>query len=466
MKTRYYSFLILLFVALQVDAQDIKGSWKGDLKVMGQSIPLIVHFEDRDGEWSGKMDSPEQSAMGIPMEKIITNELKVSFEMSMLNASYEGVLTNDEINGNFSQGGMKLPLDFTRVNPDEIKKKEIPKRPQTPKEPFDYDIQEVSFGNKIDNITLKGTLTKPSGEGKFPAVVLITGSGPNTRDHEILGHKPFWVMADYLSENGVVVLRYDERGVGESNGDFSLANIEDLKNDVVSGIEFLKNHPSVDLSKIGVIGHSEGGLITWMLGSERHDLSFLISLAGPVVPIKDMMTKQTEELVKVAGAPELLVKSETNKNRKIYQAVIDSKSDEEWKAALKPIFEASLKELNIPESQWPNAIISAQEVYESQLTPSMIYFLKMNPEDYIKEIDIPVFAGFGTKDLQVVASQNGNRLIELFEGKSDLLTLKVYNNLNHLFQTAKTGSTKEYGSIEESINEEVLDDMLRFIRDQ
>lgn len=466
MKTIFYSFLMLLFISPQVQSQDISGSWKGDLKVMGQSLPLIVHFEEQNGEWTGKMDSPQQNAMGIPMKKVLANELMVSFEMSVLNASYEGVLTNDEIKGNFSQGGMKFPLDFSRANPDDIQKREVPNRPQTPKEPFNYDIEEVSFENKSDNITLMGTLTKPKGEGKFPAVVLITGSGPHNRDHEILGHKPFWVMADYLSENGIVVLRYDERGIGKSTGDFSSATTFDLKNDVVSAIKFLENHPSVDLSKIGVIGHSEGGLISWILGSEEYNLSFLVSLAGPVVPIKELMTKQTEELARVSGLPESIVKSEVNKNKQVYQAVIDSQSDEEWKAALGPIFEANLKEMYVPENMWASQITSLRNAYESQLTPWMVNFLKMNPEVYISEIDIPVFAAFGTKDLQVAAAQNGNRLIELFEGKSDLLALKVYDNLNHIFQTAQTGGIEEYGKIEETFNEKVLSDIVKFIKQQ
>ena len=376
MKTLFYSFLMLLYFVPQVDAQDIKGSWKGDLKVMGQSLPLIVHFKEQNGEWTGKMDSPNQNAMGIPMKKVLANELMLSFEMSMLNASYEGVFINNEIKGNFSQGGMKLPLDFMRVDPDDIQKKEIPNRPQTPKEPFNYDIEEVSFGNKSDDITLMGTLTKPKGKGKFPTVILITGSGPHTRDHEILGHKPFWVMADYLSKNGIVVLRYDKRGIGESTGDFNRATTFDLKNDVSSAIEFLKNHPSVDLNNIGVIGHSEGGLISWMLGSEEENLSFLISLAGPVIPINEMMAKQTEELARVAGLPESVVNSETKKNKQVYQAVIDSQTDDEWKAALDPIFEANLKEMSIPENMRSNQMTSLRDAYESQLTPWMVIFLK------------------------------------------------------------------------------------------
>jgi dienelactone hydrolase len=466
MKTLFYSFLMLLYFVPQVDAQDIKGSWKGDLKVMGQSLPLIVHFKEQNGEWTGKMDSPNQNAMGIPMKKVLANELMLSFEMSMLNASYEGVFINNEIKGNFSQGGMKLPLDFMRVDPDDIQKKEIPNRPQTPKEPFNYDIEEVSFGNKSDDITLMGTLTKPKGKGKFPTVVLITGSGPHTRDHEILGHKPFWVMADYLSKNGIVVLRYDKRGIGESTGDFNRSTTFDLKNDVSSAIEFLKNHPSVDLNNIGVIGHSEGGLISWMLGSEEGNLSFLISLAGPVIPINEMMAKQTEELARVAGLPESVVNSETKKNKQVYQAVIDSQTDDEWKAALEPIFEANLKEMSIPENMRSNQMTSLRDAYESQLTPWMVNFLKMNPEIYINEIDIPVFAAFGTKDLQVDAAQNGNRLTELFENKSELLTLKVYDNLNHIFQTAQTGGIDEYGKIEETFNEKVLADIVGFIKKQ
>ncbi|MCH7400349.1 alpha/beta hydrolase family protein [Belliella kenyensis] len=458
-------FGILIFSLTNSYSQTAQGTWKGDLAVMGQKLPLIIHLNESNGEWEGSIDSPSQGAMGIKMSKVLFDGMMLSFEMSVGNAFYEGVMVNEEIKGNFSQGGMKLPLDFRRIR-DGIADEVMPRRPQHPVEPFDYEIKEVSFRNDQADIMFKGTLTTPSDEDSYPGVILISGSGPQNRDHEMMAHKPFWVMADYLTSRGIAVLRYDERGVGESSGSFADATTIDFMEDASAAIDFLKKQDKINPDLIGVIGHSEGGLITWMLGDDRDDLAFLISLAGPVMPITEMMKKQTEDVTRVAGASEEIVKMMTNRNQEVYKIIVDSETVEEVKPRIKALFEQELKELNVPESLFESELGKLQQAYEAKLDLWMLNFLKMDPNTYIQNIDIPTFAAFGSKDLQVNAAQNANRISEIFESKSDLLTLKVYENLNHLFQAAQTGAIDEYAKIEETINYQLLEDITDFILNQ
>ncbi|SIS77123.1 alpha/beta hydrolase family protein [Belliella pelovolcani] len=462
MKNALFSILLFALCIQNIHAQSIEGSWQGELAVMGQKIPLIVHFSEKEGEWSGKMDSPNQGAMGIAMRKVLFDGTMLSFEMSMGNASYEGLLLGEQIKGNFSQSGMSIPLDFTKAKDGELKSAQ-PNRPQNPQEPFEYEIQELSFENSEAGILLKGTLTKPAGNGPFPTVVLISGSGPHNRDHEIMGHRPFWVMADYLTNRGIAVLRYDERGVGESKGVYTDATTIDLMTDVSAALDFLKSQDYVDSKRLGVIGHSEGGLISWMLGAEYEGLDFLITMAPPVIPITELMDKQTEAITRVSGANEMIVKAAVERNREVYQVVVESNNIDEIKPKLKELFESQLKSMGIPESMMDAQLKQLQQAYESQLDTWMINFLKMKPADYIHRIDIPVFAAFGSKDLQVDAAQNGNELIALFSDKPELLEVKVYENQNHLFQTAQTGAVDEYAKIEESISYLLLEDIVKFI---
>lgn len=292
---------------------------------------------------------------------------------------------------------------------------------------------------------------------------MISGSGPQNRDQEIMGHRPFWIMADYLSSRGVAVLRYDERGVGESTGVFAEATTIELKTDASAALDFLRKQDFVDSRKLGVIGHSEGGLISWMLGSEYKELDFLITLAPPVVPITELMDKQTEAITRVSGANEMIVNAAVERNREVYKVVVESNSIDEIKPKLKTLFEAQLKSMGLPESMMESQLQQLQQAYESQLDTWMINFLKMKPEVYIQKIDIPVFAAFGSKDLQVDAAQNGNKLVALFSEKPELLEVKVYENQNHLFQTAQTGAVDEYAKIEESISYLLLEDIVKFI---
>jgi alpha-beta hydrolase superfamily lysophospholipase len=376
---------------------------------------------------------------------------------------YDGLFVGETIQGTFKQSEMNLPLDLKRSLEGNAKEKEV-KRPQKPQPPYNYEVYDTGFSNQIGN-HLKGTITKPFGNGPFPSVILVSGSGPQNRNSEIFGHEPFLVMADYFTQNGIVVLRYDERGVGESEGEFSSATSEDFFKDAQEGIRHLKSFDFVETEPMGMIGHSEGGLIAWMMAAEADNLGlqFAVSLAGPVVPIPDLMEKQTEDVSRSAGNPKDLVDQQLRINSRYYQMIIDSQDLNDAKSKVKALVNEEIATYDLSPELKQQQINSLVPALEKSLNPWFFNFIRTNPELYIQQIQIPVFAAFGGKDVQVNAVQNGNRLLELFKGKEELLEIKVYPELNHLFQKAKTGAVAEYAEIEETFNVEVLRDMANFI---
>ena len=462
MKTIHLVFLLIVFLVQPTIGQELTGSWKAELEVMGQKIPLLFHFEKEDGQWTGKMDSPSQGAMGIPMSKVLFDGLMLAFEIGGGVISYEGLFVEAKIQGTFKQSGLSLPLDLLKA--DDNARENAVQRPQEPQAPFEYEIIETHFVNSLGN-RLYGTITKPQGAGPFPAVILVTGSGPQNRNSEIFGHAPFWVMADYLTSHGIVVFRYDERGVGESEGNFSQATTSDFAKDAKAAFAHLTSFDYVDKSNAGMIGHSEGGLIAWVMAAntENTDLKFVLALAGPVVPIPDLMKKQTEDVSRSVGNPKALVEQQVKINSRFYQMVEESKNLEEAKSQVKALVNEVVGTYDMSAELKQEQINNLIPALERSLNPWFYHFIRTNPEALIEQIQIPVFAAFGGKDVQVNAAQNGNRLVQLFQGKDDLLTLKVYPNLNHLFQSAQTGAVSEYAEIEETFNEEVLKDIAKFI---
>jgi uncharacterized protein len=456
--------VLILFATYSVHGQELQGSWSGTLEVMGQRLPLNFHFEPAGDDWQGTMDSPNQGAKGIKMSKVLFNGMMLTFEVAMAGITYEGIWAEPGFKGTFKQGAMEFPLDLKRM---EIQgAPEPPKRPQTPNGPFDYEIIETNFKNLAEEITLFGTLTKPRGDGPFPAVVLVTGSGPQNRNSEIFGHQSFWVIADYLTRNGIAVLRYDERGVGESDGVFENATSVDFKTDAQLAVEHLRKFPWTDQAKVGVIGHSEGGLISWMMGAEGKGLDFIISLAGPVVPIPQLMAKQTADVSRSVGNPKELVERQVSINGKLYQVIAESNSAAEAKEKIDLLAEEMLLEYGLEGEQANQQRQALKEAFSNSLSPWFYNFIRTNPEQYIEKIKLPVFAAFGEKDIQVNAAQNANRLQELLGSKSGQLELKVYPNLNHLFQHADSGSVAEYQTLEETFNQQVLEDIVAFILEQ
>lgn len=462
MKTIILTFLIFIHLNLVAQSQELTGSWKGTLEVMGQKLPLLFHFDLEGEEWKGTMDSPNQGAKGIPLSKVLFNGFMLSFELAVGGISYEGLFVEENIKGTFKQSGMSFPLDLTKElnqnNPD----KQL-NRPQHPKPPFDYSELAIDFNNEREGIQLRGLITKPNGEGPFPAVVLVTGSGPQDRNSEIFGHKPFLVIADYLTKQGIVVLRYDERGVGESEGQFSSATSVDFKDDALFALEYLRRQAFVDNQRVGVIGHSEGGLISWLIGAEQNKADFLIALAAPVVPIPDLMLKQTEDISRSSGSPQELVNQQVSINKKFYDLITYSKNSDDAISKIPELVDEIMAGYGLEKEILEQQANSLSSTFKKSINPWFYNFIKTNPEEYISKITVPTFAAFGGKDLQVNAAQNGNRLIELFQTKPKLLQLKVYPGLNHLFQKAETGAVSEYEAIEETFNLSVLQDIVVFI---
>lgn len=300
MKKLQILFLLILFGA-SLHSQEITGQWNGLLKVQNTELNLVFHIEKTTNGYQSTMDSPDQGAHGIPVETTSYSEGLLKIKLPNLMIEYVGRLENNQIVGDFKQGGTSFPLNLSR----EMPKKEIVLRPQEPKAPFPYSSEEILFENPKAQIQLAGTLTLPQQEGKCPAVVLITGSGAQNRDEELFGHKPFLVLADHLTRNGIAVLRYDDRCTAQSEGDFNSATSVDLADDADAAINYLRSRNEIDKKQIGLIGHSEGGLIAPMLAAKSKDIAFIVLLAGPGMKGADLILLQQALLAKAAGIDEV-----------------------------------------------------------------------------------------------------------------------------------------------------------------
>ncbi|GGZ15339.1 alpha/beta hydrolase [Echinicola pacifica] len=447
-----------LFTCSNILAQTspLTGAWKGELKVSGQTLPVIFHLEQSDGEWRGTMDSPKQNAKGIKIGKVLYAEPMLSIESPQMGLKYEGLLMGDSIQGTFTQAGFEAPLVLQKMEADE---ETSLAKPQEPRGPFPYNSETYSFTNDKAGITLHGTLTTPPGEGPFPAVILVSGSGPHTRDGDILGHKPFLVIADYFARQGIAVLSYDERGLGQSEGDFSTATSYDLAEDAAAALAQLEKSPKVDPHKTGIIGHSEGGLLAWMLAGTNEAGDFAISLAGPTVPIIDLMLQQTRDLMVMEGMSEEQIESIEDFNRQMYTLFIDYDDIEVITTEVYSLLKSRAESEGI-------SLTEAQLGQQTKgiLSPWFRAFIRMDPTPAIKNTSIPVLAIFAEKDVQVNAEVNNEALKKIvLEGGKENIRHIIVPGLNHLFQHSETGSISEYGILEETFSEEVMQQMVDYI---
>lgn len=448
---KFIVVLLLVFTTILTSySQDITGTWKGELNVFGQKLDLFFTFtKGEEGRYSATMDIPMQGVKDLPVEEVKFEKLVLELNLTALGASYKGTYVINGFVGDFSQGGMAFKLNLLR---GEIT---APKRPQEPKPPYPYHSEEVKFSNTRDNITLAGTLTLPEGAGPFPAVVMITGSGYQNRDEELFGHKPFHVIADYLTRRGIAVLRYDDRGVGESGGSTQGNTSEDLSYDAQAALSFLTTRG--DISKVGLCGHSEGGTIAFMLGAREPKTSFIVSLAGTGVNGAEVLISQTRAISKLMGVSEEYLASSEKINKSIYDVIFESdKNDPSLKEkCMARVRQNSTSPIN------EEAILKG---IDNALDPWFYYFIKYSPYEAIKSIKIPILALNGDKDIQVIPSINIPAIIKACEeGGNKSLTTKVLPGLNHLFQHCTTGNINEYASIEETISEEVLEIIAEWI---
>jgi len=387
------------------------GSWSGKLNVGAVSLTLVLNLEQAEGYVKVSLDSPDQGAKGIPAFKEYLSDDSLAVKVEQIGMTYRARLKDGKLNGTFSQNGFSTPLVLAKGVVSEVK------RPQTPKPPYPYVTEEVSFRNDADGATLAGTLTWPVGydkqsKQKPTVVLLVSGSGQQNRDEELFEHKPFLVIADYMARQGIATLRYDDRATGASvGGEVKNATTEDFSRDAAAGLDFLRSRKA--FAKIGILGHSEGGSIAFMLAAKKQT-DFVVTLAGPGVKGDTLLAAQGNRILSLSGMPANM----TVEKYRQQQAV--------------------------------------------QTAPWIKWFIDYDPSDDIRQTRCPVFALNGERDCQVISSQNLIAIQKLLPKLKQNL-IKEYPTLNHLFQHSTTGLVAEYGQIEETISPEVLSDIAQWI---
>jgi pimeloyl-ACP methyl ester carboxylesterase len=434
-------------------AAEVAGIWQGTIDAGGTKLRVVLKVsKGTDGTLTAALDSIDQGAKDLKVDTISVKDSTFSFEMKMLGASYTGRLNNDgsEINGQFTQGGGSIPLVFRRGE-----KPPEPKRPQEPKPPYPYNEEEVVFENKSAGVKLAGTLTLPRAGGPFAAVLLITGSGPQDRNEMVFGHKPFMVLADHLTRSGLAVLRYDDRGIGKSTGEFGKANTEDFAGDAVAGVEYLKTRKEINPKQIGLIGHSEGGIIAPIVAVRSPDVAFVVLLAGTAMPGDQLLYLQGNLLAKAAGASDQAIADQRALQEAMFAIVRQERDSVAAERKLREHLGNSIA--GLPEEQKKAALQQIEVQIKTVNSPWFRYFLTYDPVPMLKRVQCPVLALNGGRDLQVPPKENLEKIAAVLKESSnkDYKTV-VFPGLNHLFQTCTTGLVSEYTTIEETISPPVL----------
>jgi uncharacterized protein len=436
--------------------QKVKGSWSGKLSVQGMELTLVFNLTANDQDSiTITMDSPDQGAKGIATSKVILTTDSLIVKIKSLMGSYMGAFREDYslLTGTWKQGGMSFPLD--------LKYQEKPvtiNRPQEPKPPFPYLQEEVIINNKQGGFDLSGTLTYPKEGAPFPVVILITGSGPQNRDEELMGHKPFLVLADHLTRNGIAVLRCDDRGVGKSGGKFSTATTLDFAEDVSAMVDFLKFHSNIDSSRVGLIGHSEGGMVTSVVASERKDIDFVILMAGPGVSGEKIILLQSALLFKSNGATDKEIEAVLKEDEEIFSILKKNKDNDKASEKIRKAMNEFNKKQ--PAGNGTKEALDSETDMKIKIFTSAWFrgFITLDPMKYLSHVKCPLLAINGELDMQVPPAENLEAIERamILAGNSNY-TVEMIPGLNHLFQTAPTGNPSEYGKIDETISPGVLD---------
>ncbi|MBL7683532.1 MAG: alpha/beta fold hydrolase [Flavipsychrobacter sp.] len=452
--------LVAACMALSLTAvaqSKLTGNWEGEMNV-GQKVRLVFRVTEANGKLSTIMDSPDQGVTGIPVAGTTMNGDSVLFDLSNAGIQYSGLLKGESIDGVWKQNGMKLPLVMKKTDkPAELR------RPQTPKPPFGYLSEDVTFKNADGSISYGATITMPAGGKTYPAVLLISGSGPQNRDEELMGHKPFAVLADYLTKKGYVVLRVDDRGVAQTTGDRKKATSADFAKDANAAIDYLKTRKEVNVKKIGMLGHSEGGMIAPMVAADRKDIDFVVLMAGPGVKIYELMEDQSAAMMLAGGVSENIVAEYRKLYRGIEQAVISSSTGEEAKNKMIQVTTTwkstatkdAIALVDIDDFEKEKKFID--EFMRMYHDAWFNYFLKYDPQPVLQKLNCKVLALNGEKDMQVLSKANLDGIKQsLAKSKTKMYDVKELPGLNHLFQTCKVCTVQEYGVLEETISPTAL----------
>jgi len=434
--------------------EKLAGSWMGRLESGVMYIRLVfnIHLNDRD-TLTASLESPDQGSVIIPVGLVEYREDSVFIEAAIIGGRYSGIVKDDKnIEGTWEQMGIKYPLN--------MEKQDAPfklNRPQEPQPPFPYITEEVRFRNEKAGITLAGTLTIPEGTGPFPAAILISGSGPQNRDEEIMGHKPFAVIADHLTRNGIAVLRYDDRGVGKSEGNYSTATSADLATDAEAASIFIESHHLIDKARTGFIGHSEGGLIAPMVASVKPATAFIVSLAGPGVKGEELLLKQAEEISLAMGNSKEDAEIAKSINQKLYKIMRKYPDSRKAETKLVRTMTKELRKIGVEDEVIKERINNLKLTLLGDSYGWFRFFIMSEPSDYWSKVTCRVLILNGEKDLQVNPAINTEGIARaLTRGGNTSHTVRILPGLNHLFQNSTTGLPGEYGTIEETFSDEVL----------
>jgi uncharacterized protein len=425
-----------------------EGIWQGALEGNGMRLRLQLHVSHADNnQLVAALDSPDQTISGLPATRVSEKDSNFHFEIPVVNGAYDGTLNaaKNAITGTWTQNESKQPLEFKRSD----KLLELI-RPQTPVKPYSYREVEVVFPNSHARISLAGTLTLPVGSGPFPVAILLHGSGPHDRDETLLGHRPFLVLADYLTRKGIAVLRFDKRGNGKSTGDYANATTEDFASDCEAAIAYMKTRKDIVSNRIGLIGHSEGGIIAPMVAARSKDVAWIVLLAGPGLNGEDSLLLQSKAILKTTGVNEGQIVTTLNFNKQTYALVRQEKNRATLESKLADLVQSSGMSATLPSS-------ALQLQMGMLVSPWFRYFLDYDPVPALQKTQCPVLALNGEKDLQVPAKENLASVQKaLQDGGNKDFQITQLPGLNHLFQNCPTGSPTEYGAIEETIAPEAL----------
>ena len=426
----------------------VAGTWDGTLQVGGTALRLVVHIQKTGSGFSSTLDSPDQGAYDIPVAHTRVTGDSLRLDVTAVNGRYDGARhAPNRIDGTWTQGGVSASLVLTPA-----RDASGPNRPQTPEPPFPYGTEDLAFRNEADGLTLAGTFSRPSSDGPHPTVVLVSGSGAQTRDSEVARHKLFLVVADYLTRQGIAVFRYDERGVGASEGTFATATTADLARDAQAAVEAIAARD--DVRTVGLYGHSEGGWVAPMVDARSDAVDFLVLMAPPSVPGDALITEQRARIVASQGAPPAYVDSVRAQQARVTRA-----------AARAPDSTAAARQIRRTLTAIGGAEAQITAQIRAMTTPWFRYFISNDPADALREVDVPVLALFAENDLQVIPEQNRPPLeAALNASDSPDVTVDTVPGMNHLFQPSDTGRISEYGQIETTMAPAVLERIAAWVQ--
>lgn len=447
--------------------------WRGTIQVPGMPLDFVTRFNQSEGsvEWTGTIDIPVQGAKGLALNKIKIDDKHISFTLPV-GAPAEFDLTVDEdakhAKGTMLQHGQTFEVVAERITEQESTNVG-PSRPQTPKPPYPYKVEEVTFPNDKDGFTLTGTLTLPEKTGAVPAIVMITGSGTQDRDETILGHKPFQIIADYLSRRGMAVLRFDDRGAGGSKlamDKLLVSTTEDMANDVRAAVKYLRSRDEIDAKRIGLIGHSEGGVIAPMVAADDEEIACIVMLAGCGVPGRQILPRQLERISLSAGIPRENVNRQLKAQAKWMDLLAKGAPLDELRPAVRDLVVAQVEAggQKLDDAKIDEKVELA---LKAESSPWMKFFITFDPATALKRVKCPVLALNGTLDMQVIADDNLPAIESALKaGGNQNVKIVRLPGLNHLFQQATTGLPGEYGIIEETISPKALKATSLWLRKQ